>query len=260
MLKNEFYPEFKSKYQKKTRKSKVDTRLQDINRVLLRLSITLIHFVFFKIVEQGDIDNIFTKMRNTLILLLSYDMYVLRAGTKKYYKVSGLIFFLCFLLIPIIHTLTKEICYDSIYFYHFAAQIIFILNSVYYFILMDYKPTKQYTEKDILKLEESINISNKNTPSMNYGYSSMIIGVILLSSRFQNISSVFCFLSISIIFFICIPRIQENMEIHKSVGKTFLFLTFIFYLLCKTNRLLSLVFLGFTGFFYLFYTIMMNCE
>lgn len=254
MFTHHFYPNFKTIiWQEKDKDNNTDTKLQDINRFMLRISITFMHFIFFKIVEQGDSFNIFTKIRNTIIVLLSYNIYSLKVDTKEYYKISTLIFFISFLLIPITHTLTKEICYDTIYFYHFFAQVIFVINSVYFFILQEETPLRIYSEKEVLKLEESINIPRKSTPSMNYGYSSMIIGVILLSSRFINISSVFCFLSISLIFFICIPRIQENMEIHKSFRKTFFYLIIILYLLSRHNKTISYIFVGVLIYIYSFY-------
>ncbi|KAF9761867.1 hypothetical protein NGRA_2371 [Nosema granulosis] len=258
MFKYHFYPSFKFiLWQGKDKDYQADTKLQDINRFLLRLSITFMHFIFFKIVEQGDTFNIFTKIRNTIIILLSYNIYALKVETKEYYKISTLIFFISFLLIPITHTLTKEICYDTIYFYHFFAQLIFVINSVYFFIHQERTPRRTYSEVEVLRLEESINIPRQNSPSMNYGHSSMMIGVILLSSRFINLSSVFCFLSISLIFFICIPRIQEIMEIHKSMKKTAVYLIFVLYLLVKNNKALFYVLFFFIVYIYLFYYILM---
>lgn len=259
MFTHHFYPNFKSIiWQEKDKDNHTGTKLQDINRFMLRISITFMHFTFFKIVEQGDTFNIFTKMRNTIIVLLSYNIYSLKVDTKEYYKISTLIFFISFLMIPITHTLTKEICYDTIYFYHFFAQVIFVINSVYFFILQEETPQRTFNEHEVLKLEESIYIPKKSTPSMNYGYSSMIIGVILLSSRFIHISSVFCFLSISLIFFICLPRIQENMEIHKSLRKTSFYLTIVLYILTRHNQTLFYIFSGFVIYIYSFYFFLMS--
>ncbi|KAK6091003.1 hypothetical protein P3W45_000248 [Vairimorpha bombi] len=227
----------------------------DINREVLRLSITFIHFIIFRLTVEGDKINLFSDLRSTIVGFLAYNLCTAQIQKDDYYKLSNLIFLISFLLVPILHTLTKEICSDTIYFWYFICQMIFVVNSTIFAIYDKKFPVRLYSEEEVLKLEESINIPKKYFPSMVYGYVSVTIGIIFLTSRFTNISSVFCFLTASMMCFVTIPKFQENAKIHRSFIHTLLWMIFVLRFMYIVDKFMFYILLFMTVYIYGFLAI-----
>ncbi|EEQ82135.1 hypothetical protein NCER_101212 [Vairimorpha ceranae BRL01] len=199
------------------KKYNIDTFYSPTTRAIHTLSLSFLHFIIFYFIKQGDKTNFFSNIEVAIIYITSLNMCNPLIKYKKYCNISKVIFLICFLLGPILHTLTKEICTDTIFFWHSICQIFYVGNSVVFFIYNKKPIRRLYKEDEVLQLEESINIPNPYRPSMVCGNVAVTIGMILLSSRFHNISSVFCFFCISLIYFTTLPNYHEKIKLHKNL-------------------------------------------
>lgn len=206
-------------------------------------------------IKLGDQSNKHLELSKILVGILTINLYKPQVKKHTYYNISSLVFFISYLILPILHKLTKEICSDTIYFWHFICQLVYIGNSVNFSIQNKKIIEREYHENEILSLEESINIVKKRNPNMISGYVAVTISIILLSSRLQNLSSVFCYLTVSLIIYIFLPKLQEEKKIYKNFYRTFLCALFVLYLAYTIERIVFYICLGIVIYFYIFIVI-----
>ena len=230
----------------------MDIIFYDINRIILQTLIVFVNFLLFQLIKLGDQANKHLELSKILVGVLMINLYKPQVKKHTYYKISSLVFFLSYLILPILHKLTIEVCSDTIYFWHFVCQLVYIGNSVSFAIQNIKIVKREYKENEVLSLEDSINIPKKLYPNMISGYVAVTISIILLSSRLQNLSSVFCYLTSSLIIYIFLPKLQEEHKIYKNFYKTLFCVLSVSYLAYTIERTVFYIFISIIIYFYVF--------
>lgn len=200
---------------------------EDINRIVIRVSIVIVNFCLFRIMVFED--GIGMTKASWFSFITTFTEIFLQNG--KYVginlKPSFLLLVFAYLLSPLIQALTLEISSDTIYVYFIITQFFFVIDSVSAEIYNKVTPVEIKDAMIPLSLEESINIPKKIFSNQILGLTSYFLGFILLSSRLRSSISVFNLLCLTFMGYIILPKHFERHQVHKRTKSMLLLYIFV---------------------------------
>ncbi|KAL7346132.1 membrane protein [Encephalitozoon intestinalis] len=200
---------------------------EDINRMVIRISIVMLSLSLFKVMMLEDKPGMPKSSWFSFISTFIENFLENREDTGINLKPNFMLLTFAYLLSPLIRTLTLEIHPTTLYVYFTITQLFFIIDSVSASIYNTGSPIEVKDEETPLSLEESINIPKRTSSNQILGLTSYFLGFILLSSRFNEPSSVFNLLCSTFMGYIILLNHIERLGIHRSTWATALVYVFV---------------------------------
>lgn len=209
------------------RKRNINEIYEDINRVVIRISIVMLFLSLFKVMMLEDKPGMSKSSWFSFISTFTENFLENREDKGINLKPGFMLLTFAYLLSPLIRTLTLEIHPTTLYIYFAITQILFIIDSVSASIYNTGSSMEVKDEQTPLSLEESINIPKRISSNQILGLTSYFLGFILLSSRFNEPSSVFNLLCLTFMGYIILLNHMEHLEVHRSTTATALAYVFV---------------------------------
>lgn len=207
---------------------------EDINRVVIRISVVVLNFCLFRaVVDEGCCGMSRTSWLSFTTPFIG-SFLENKGPTGIDLKPSFLLLTFVYLLSPLIRALALEVSSDTIYMYFAATQFFFVIDSVSASIHNDGGPVEMKDAAIPLTLEEGINIPKRVFSNQILGITSYFLGFILLSSRLQSPVSVFNLLCLTFMGYIVLPKHLERLCLHRRASTVF-----VLYLLVSAVSFLS---------------------
>nr|AGE96413.1 hypothetical protein ECU03_1250 [Encephalitozoon cuniculi] len=200
------------------RKRSVNEIHEDINRMIIRISIVMLTLSLLKVMVLEDELGMPKSSWFSFISTFTENFLENKENIGINLKPGFMLLTFAYLLSPLIRTLTLEIHPTTLYAYFAVTQILFVVDSVSASIYNTGSSAEVKDEWTPLSLEESINIPKKISSNQILGLTSYFLGFILLSSRFSKPSSVFNFLCLTFMGYIILLNHAERLGIHKSTN------------------------------------------
>lgn len=200
---------------------------EDINRMVIRISIVMLTLSLFRIMISEDKLGMPKASWFSFISTLAESFLESRESVGINLKPSFMLLTFAYLLSPLIRTLTLDIHPSTLYVYFTTTQLLFVVDSVSSSIYNTGPCAPVKDEQTPLTLEESINIPKRISSNQILGLTSYFLGFILLSSRFSESSSVFNLLCLTFMGYIILPGYMEKLEVHRSKAMMGLMYVFV---------------------------------
>lgn len=199
-------------------------------------------FILFSIHLTLTPLNIEVYMYLLYLTFITLFFFLYKVRTKRVIHLSCIIILWCYILTPIIQTLTREIHSDTIYMYYFLLNLLYCIDLTKTNILNevnqrnvnnDLNENPSFIPSDNMDknlINESINRVNMKVLSLEdtysnyrmnnistFGYNCNIIASILLCSRYQTRDMVFFTLWFNLICSMGLPYLSEAKGLHRKI-------------------------------------------
>lgn len=174
----------------------------------------------------------------TLISAFQFLIYSIRKNSikhKKHNKSTLVIAAIMFALIPIFKTLTAEISSDTICLNASICHLIYCIASVRSEIINTPTKTRVYHRTYTIPLDQSLLISKNIQAGNEISNIFLVIGTILILSRFKSENDIFFLQIFTYTFYFVIPQIVEILKIHLSFKKSMIYLISVILLIFSGN-------------------------